>query len=57
MLEYIALAVLFAMVILIIYLAIYTFDIPYGITKERDHPHQDTIHTAGWVSMFLAHSI
>jgi hypothetical protein len=57
MLEYAALALLIIMVIFIIYLVIYIHDIPYEIAKERGHPHQDAIHIAGWVSMFLAHSI
>ncbi|GAL17638.1 GTPase [Vibrio maritimus] len=32
-------------------------DIPYEIAKERDHPHQDAIHVAGWVSLFTLHAI
>jgi Protein of unknown function (DUF3302) len=27
-------------------------DIPYKIAKKREHPHQDAIHAAGWVSLF-----
>ena len=57
MLEHAALALLIVIVIFIIYLFIYIHDIPYKIAKERGHPHQDAIHIAGWVSMFLAHSI
>ena len=57
MLEYAALALLITMVLFVIYLVIYIHDIPYEIAKERGHPHQDAIHIAGWVSMFLAHSI
>ena len=57
MLEYAALALLIIMVLFIIYLVIYIHDIPYEIAKERGHPHQDAIHIAGWVSMFLMHSI
>ncbi len=57
MLEYIALAILIVMVILIIYLVIYIHDIPYEIAKKRNHPHQDAIHIAGWVSLFLLHTI
>jgi hypothetical protein len=57
MLEYAALTLLIIMVIFVIYLVIYIHDIPYEIAKERGHPHQDAIHIAGWVSMFLAHSI
>ena len=57
MLEYVALALLIVMVIFIIYLVIYIHDIPYEIAKKRDHPHQDAIHIAGWVSLFLLHTI
>ena len=57
MLEYAVLALLIIIVIFIIYLVIYIHDIPYDIAKGRGHPHQDAIHIAGWVSMFLAHSI
>ncbi len=57
MLEYAALALLIVMVTFIIYLVIYVHDIPYEIAKKRDHPHQDAIHVAGWVSLFLLHTI
>ncbi len=57
MLEYLALALLLVMVTFVIYLVIYIHDIPYEIAKERGHPHQDAIHIAGWVSLFLAHTI
>lgn len=57
MLEYAALALLIVMVTFIIYLIIYIHDIPYEIAKKRDHPHQDAIHIAGWVSLFLLHTI
>ena len=57
MLEYAALALLIIMVTFIIYLIIYIHDIPYEIAKKRDHPHQDAIHIAGWVSLFLLHTI
>jgi hypothetical protein len=32
-------------------------DIPYNIAKARNHPHQDAIHAAGWVSLFTLHAI
>ena len=57
MLENAALALLITMVIFIIYLVIYIHDIPYEIAVKRDHPHQDAIHIAGWVSLFLMHTI
>ena len=57
MLEYAALALLIVMVTFIIYLIIYIHDIPYEIARKRGHPHQDAIHIAGWVSLFLLHTI
>ena len=30
---------------------------PYEIAKRRQHPHQDAIHAAGWVSLFTLHVI
>ena len=57
MLEYVALAILITMVIFVVYLVIYIHDIPYEIAVKRNHPHQDAIHIAGWVSLFLAHTI
>lgn len=56
-LDYIALGVLFFVILTIIYGIIYIHDIPYEIAKKRKHPHQDAIHTAGWVSLFLMHTI
>ena len=57
MLEYLALGLLLVMTTFIIFLVIYVHDIPYEIAKKRDHPHQDAIHIAGWVSLFLLHTI
>ena len=57
MLEYAALALLIIMVTFMIYLVIYIHDIPYEIAVKRGHPHQDAIHIAGWVSLFLLHTI
>ena len=56
-LDYFALVVLLFVLLTIIYGILYIHDIPYEIAKKRKHPHQDAIHTAGWVSMFLMHSI
>lgn len=57
MLEYLSLAILLVMVTFVIYLIIYIHDIPYEIAKKRNHPHQDAIHIAGWVSLFTLHTI
>jgi hypothetical protein len=57
MLEYIALGLLVVMSTFVVFLVIYVHDIPYEIARKRDHPHQDAIHIAGWVSLFLLHTI
>ena len=57
MLDYAALTILIVGTLFIVYLVIYIHDIPYEIAKKRGHPHQDAIHIAGWVSLFLAHTI
>jgi hypothetical protein len=57
MLEYISLTLSIVMMTFIIYVIIYIHDIPYEIAKKRGHPHQDAIHVAGWLSLFLLHTI
>jgi phosphatidylserine synthase len=52
-----ALFMLVLVSITLVYAIIYIHDIPYEIAKKRNHPHQDAIHTAGWVSLFLLHTI
>ena len=54
-LDYVALAILVAVVLILFYGVIVIHDIPYEIAKKRNHPHQDAIHYAGWVSLFTLH--
>ncbi len=54
-LDYFALAMLIFVSLVIFYGIIVIHDIPYEIAKERNHPHQDAIHVAGWVSLFTLH--
>ncbi len=56
-LDYFALAVLVFVAVTLFYAIIAIHDIPYEIAKHRDHPHQDAIHVAGWVSLFTLHAI
>lgn len=56
-LDYVALAILFFVVITLFYAIIAIHDVPYEIARHRDHPHQDAIHVAGWVSLFTLHAI
>ncbi|MBV7414500.1 DNA repair ATPase [Aeromonas encheleia] len=57
LLDYFALGVLVFVVLVLFYGIIVIHDIPYEIAKHRQHPHQDAIHVAGWVSLFTLHVI
>src|SRR5690348_18424421 len=56
-LNYLALGVLFFVVVVLFYGVIAIHDIPHKIAESRDHPHQDAIHAAGWVSLFTLHAL
>lgn len=56
-LDFVALGIFVTVVISFIYLIIYIHDIPYEKAKERNHPQQDAIHIAGWISLFTLHVI
>jgi len=56
-LDYAALALLIFVGVTLVYGVIAIHDIPYEIAKARDHPHQDAIGAAGWVSLFTLHVI
>jgi len=55
MLDYIALGILIFAAIVMFYGIIAIHDIPYEISVVRNHPHQDAIHYAGWISLFTLH--
>jgi len=57
MLDYFALGLLIFVAIVIFYGIIAIHDIPYLIAQSRQHPQQDAIHIAGWVSLFTLHII
>jgi len=56
-LEYVALGILVFVAIVLFYGIIVIHDIPYEIAVQRNHPHQDVLHVAGWVSLFTLHAI
>ena len=56
-LNYFALGLLCFVIVVIFYGIIAIHDIPYLIAKSRNHPHEDAIHAAGWVSLFTLHAI
>lgn len=55
MLNYVALFLLVFVVVVMFYGIIAIHDIPYNIAKRRNHPQQDAIHVAGWVSLLTLH--
>jgi len=57
MLDYLALGILIFTAISLLFGAIAILDIPYKIAGNRNHPHQDAIYYAGWVSLFTLHAI
>jgi Protein of unknown function (DUF3302) len=54
-LNYLALGILFFVVIILVYGIIAIHDIPAQIAKKRHHPHEDAIHAAGWISLAMLH--
>jgi Protein of unknown function (DUF3302) len=56
-LNYFALFLLVFVVVVLFYGIIAIHDIPAKIAHSRDHPHQDAIHAAGWVSLFTLHAL
>jgi len=55
--DYAALFLVFFVAIVIFYGVIVIHDIPYEIAVLRNHPHQDALHVAGWISLFTLHVI
>jgi hypothetical protein len=56
-LDYFALGLLVFVALVIFYGIIAIHDIPYEIAKRRNHPQQDAIHVAGWISLLTLHVI
>ncbi|WNC74085.1 DUF3302 domain-containing protein [Thalassotalea psychrophila] len=57
MLEYFALFLVFFVFLVVFYGIIVIHDIPYEIAVHRNHPQQDAIHVAGWISLFTLGAI
>lgn len=56
-LDYLSLALLIAIVVIVFYGVVAVHDIPHRIAKNRNHPHQDAIEAAGWISLFMLGSL
>ena len=56
-LNYFALLLILLMVVIIFYVFIYIHELPYEAAKHRNHPQQDAIYVACWLSLFTLHAI
>jgi len=56
-LDYLALAILLMGLTLVFYAFIYIHDLPHKIAKQREHPHEEAIHVACWLSLFTLHAM
>lgn len=56
-LDYLALFLLLLSITVVFYTFIYIHDLPHKIAKEREHPHEEAIHVACWLSLFTLHAI
>jgi hypothetical protein len=50
-LDYVALVILIVVLLLVAYGVVAVWSVPYEIAKSRNHPHQDAIGAATWVSL------
>lgn len=56
-LDYLALFLLLLSLTVVFYTFIYIHDLPHKIAKEREHPHEEAIHVACWLSLFTLHAM
>ncbi len=56
-LDYLALVMLLMSLTLVFYGFIYIHDMPHKIAKEREHPHEEAIHVACWLSLLTLHAM
>jgi Protein of unknown function (DUF3302) len=56
-LDYLSLFILLAGLTLVFYTFIYIHDLPHKIAKKREHPHEESIHVACWLSLFTLHAM
>ena len=56
-LNYFALVMILIVLVILFYVFIYIHELPYEAAKHRNHPHQDAIYVACWLSLFTLHAI
>ena len=56
-LDYLALVLLLLSLTVVFYTFIYIHDLPHKIAKQREHPHEEAIHVACWLSLCTLHAM
>jgi hypothetical protein len=56
-LDYLSLVILLMGFTLVFYTFVYIHDLPHTIAKQREHPHEESIHVACWLSLFTLHTL
>ena len=56
-LDYLALVILLMGLALVFYTFIFIHEIPHKIAIKNNHPHEEAIGVAGWLSLFTLHAI
>ncbi len=56
-LNYFALFLILTVLVILFYTFIYIHELPYEAAKHRNHPQQDAIYVACWLSLFTLHAI
>jgi hypothetical protein len=56
-LDYLSLVILLMGFTLVFYTFVFIHDLPHKYAKQREHPHEEAIHVACWLSLFTLHAI
>jgi hypothetical protein len=56
-LDYFSLAILCMGLTVVFFTFVFIHDLPHKIAKAREHPHEEAIHTACWLSLFTLHAL
>ncbi len=56
-LNYLALLILLMGMTLVFYTFVFIHDLPHKVAKQREHPHEESIHVACWLSLFTLHAL
>lgn len=56
-LDYLSLLILLMGLLFVFYTFIYIHDLPHKIAAQREHPHEEAIHVACWLSLFTLHAL